>query len=83
MLTEMITPWAGTDPAAVEGSIGLGIFFTDGPSGETCYTHGGYGGTRAISCPIVGVTATVAVQQQEAPADHYPDLLKAVFEAIE
>jgi len=61
---------------------GLGIFLYPGPDGEPCFTHSGYGGTVAVSCPSVGTTMTLVVQQVEAPTPDYEDPLTRAFEAL-
>ncbi len=82
-LTEMITPPADADPDSEAASEALGIFLYDLPSGETCYTHSGFGGTTAIACPDSDLTMTIVTQQVEAPADDYPDPLLRVADALD
>jgi D-alanyl-D-alanine carboxypeptidase len=82
-LTEMITPPADADPESEAGGEGLGIFLFPLPTGETCYSHSGYGGTTAIACPDSDLTMTIVVQQVEAPADDYPDPVLRVVEALD
>ena len=81
-LTEMITPAADAEPGSEAASEGLGIFLVTSPSGETCYSHTGYGGTTAITCPDSGITMTITVQQVEAPSDDYPDPVLRVFQSL-
>jgi D-alanyl-D-alanine carboxypeptidase len=81
-LTEMITPPADAEPGSEAAGEGLGIFLVEAPSGETCYSHSGYGGTTAITCPDSGITMTIAVQQVEAPADDYRDPVRRVFDSL-
>jgi D-alanyl-D-alanine carboxypeptidase len=81
-LAEMITPPADAEPDSEAATEGLGIFLLERPSGETCYTHSGYGGTTAISCPESDLTMTVVVQQVDAPTDDYSDPIERVFEAL-
>ena len=81
-LTEMITPAADAEPGSEAASEGLGIFLVESPSGETCYSHTGYGGTTAITCPDSGVTMTITVQQVDPPAEDYPDPVTRVFESL-
>ena len=61
---------------------GLGIFMVPGPDGEPCFTHSGYGGTVAVSCPTVGTTMTLVVQQVEAATADYEDPITLAFEAL-
>jgi D-alanyl-D-alanine carboxypeptidase len=82
-LTEMITPPADADPDSEAGGEGLGIFLIELPSGETCYSHSGYGGTTAIACPDSDITTTLVVQQVESPADDYPDPILRVLDALD
>lgn len=81
-LAEMITPAADAEPGSEAASEGLGIFLVESPSGETCYSHTGYGGTTATTCPDSGITMTITVQQVEAPSDDYPDPVLRVFESL-
>ncbi|MEQ1703578.1 MAG: serine hydrolase domain-containing protein [Ilumatobacteraceae bacterium] len=81
-LTEMITPAADAEPGSEAASEGLGIFLVKSPSGETCYSHSGYGGTTATTCPDSGITITITVQQVDAPAEDYPDPVGRVFESL-
>ncbi len=82
-LTEMITPPADAEPGSEAASEGLGIFLVKSPSGESCYSHTGYGGTTAITCPDSGITMTITVQQVEAPAADYPDPVRRVFDSLD
>ena len=82
-LTEMITPPADAEPDSESAGEGLGIFLVKSPSGETCYSHTGYGGTTAITCPDSGITMTITVQQVEAPAADYPDPVRRVFDSLD
>ncbi len=82
-LTEMITPAADAEPGSEAASEGLGIFLVKSPSGETCYSHSGYGGTTATTCPDSGITITITVQQVDAPAEDYPDPVGRVFESLD
>jgi D-alanyl-D-alanine carboxypeptidase len=81
-LTEMITPPVDAEPDSEAASEGLGIFLLESPSGETCYSHSGFGGTIAIACPDSDITMTVVTQQVEAPTDNYPDPIDRVFESL-
>jgi D-alanyl-D-alanine carboxypeptidase len=81
-LTEMITP-AAAEPGSEAATEGLGIFLVQSPSGETCYSHSGYGGTTATTCPDSGITVTITVQQVEAPAADYPDPVRRVFDLLD
>ena len=82
-LSEMITPAADAEPGSEAASEGLGIFLVASPSGETCYSHSGYGGTTATTCPDSGITITITVQQVDAPAEDYPDPVGRVFESLD